>query len=88
MNTILKKLAFISLFLFLFQTLSFGKNPGFKHHKSAPAIFTIFHLTPKQFSKGWTAERNEYKSQKHASTRKMMKKQKGSWIQRWYNRNF
>jgi len=88
MNTILKKLAFISLFLFLLQTLSFADTNGIKHPKSAPAIFTIFHLTPKQFSKGWSAERNEYKSKKESSTRKMMKKRRGSWLQRWYNRNF
>lgn len=88
MNTNLKKLAFIFYFLLLIQDLSFAGINIHKHPKSAPAIFTIFHLTPRQFSKGWVAERNEYKSQKASSTRKMMKKQKGSWIQRWYNRNF
>jgi hypothetical protein len=57
-------------------------------HSGVHYRLTNFRLTPKQFSKGYKAERREYRSIRENSTRQMLKRQKGTWFQRWYNRNF
>lgn len=87
MNTSIKKIAFIFLSVLLVSSVAMASD-GIRHHKSSPAIFTILKLTPRQFSKGIQSERNEYKSQKQSSYKKMMKRRHGGWFKRWYHRNF
>jgi hypothetical protein len=48
----------------------------------------IHKMSPKQFSKGYLAQKKEYESINNNSTKKMIRKRKGSWLQRWYSRNF
>jgi len=69
--------------------LSFGiSNPSLAGvNKSSHFSLTVFRLTPKQFSKGWLAEKRDYATTKSSSTKKMLKKRHGSWIQRWFSKN-
>jgi hypothetical protein len=68
------------------QVQAFGK-PGHQS-KSAPYSLTRFHLTPRQFSKAYHAEKREYRSIKSSNFRRMMKKRHGSRLYRWFHRNF
>jgi hypothetical protein len=49
---------------------------------------TVKKLTPKQFTKGYKAERIDYKIQKNTSVKKMKRRLKGNWLQRWFSRNY
>jgi len=87
MNTISKKFAFILfgiLFISGIAVAGHRQKPG----NSSPAVFTIFKLTPKQFSKGYHSERKEYKVAKNLSTRKMNRRLKGPWFKRWFRKTF
>jgi hypothetical protein len=62
-------------------------KPGHQS-RSAHYSLTRFHLTPRQFSKAYHAEKREYKSVKSTNFRRMMKKRHGSRFYRWFSRNF
>lgn len=72
--------------LFLISLASEGSNFG-KHRGGSQITFTAGKLSPKQFSKGYKAERNEYRIQKNSSFRKMKRRIKGTWLQRWFSRS-
>lgn len=83
MKTFLLTFALLTCCLLFNQTAQSRPNRGNSHH-----TYTIFRLSPKQFSKGYQAEKREHGIQASQSTKKMLRKRKGTWFQRWYNRNF
>lgn len=87
MNTISKKFAFIFLAMAFVSSFAFAGNQQ-RNHKQSHAVFTIFKMTPRQFSKGYQAERKDYKLAKDNSTRQMNRRLKGPWFKRWFNKTF
>lgn len=79
-------LAFASIFM-LTSTGSFA-NGSYKPEKGVNYSLTNHHLSPKQFSKSYKAEKREYRTMKNTSFSKMMKKRHGSRLYRWIQRNF
>jgi len=63
----------------------FGKR---RTQKTVHYTLTKLHLTPKEFFKGFRAEKKEIKHQQTSSFHKMMKKRHGSRFQRWLRRTF
>jgi len=87
MKTILTTfLAFASIFM-LSSTGSIA-NGSYKPEKGVSYSLTNHHLSPKQFSKSYRAEKREYKTMKNTSFNKMMRKRHGSRLYRWIQRNF
>lgn len=83
MKAILLTLTLFIFCLFSLETAQGRPNRGNSHH-----TYTIFRLSPKQFSKGYQAEKKEHGILMSHSTKKMLRKRNGTWFQRWYNRNF
>ncbi len=73
--------------MFFLSFVSEGSDFG-NHHRGNHLTFTIGKLTPRQFSKGYKAERSEYRIQKNNSTRKMKRRINGNWLQRYFSRNY
>lgn len=68
---------------FVSEGSDFGKHFGGNH-----ITYTLGKMTPKQFSKGYKAEKSEYRIQKNISTRKMKRRIKGNWLQRYFSRSY
>jgi len=79
-------LIFVSFFL-LTSNDSIA-NGTFKPEKGVYYSLTNLHLSPRQFSKSYKAEKREYKTMKNTSFNKMMRKRHGSRLYRWIQRNF
>jgi len=77
-------IAIIALLTFSFQNPSFANNGS---SDGARYTYTSHKLSAKEFRKAYQAAKKEYQSIKSSSTKKMLRKRKGSWLQRWYNRN-
>jgi len=78
-------LVIIAFFAFGFSSLSFARN-GNSYGKSY--TYTNLRLTPKQFSKGYKAEKRQHNTVKSTSHKKFQKRKKGSWLERWLSRNY
>jgi len=78
-------IAAIAIFTLGFNNISQASSGS---NKGVHFSYTSSRLSPKQFTKGYQAQKKEHESTNNSSTKKMLKKRKGSWIQRWYNRNF
>ena len=72
------------------STLCFNNNSQAKTgtDKGSHYSYTTLRLSPKQFTKGYHAQKKEHEYTNSSSTKKMLRKRKGSWLQRWYTRNF
>jgi hypothetical protein len=66
---------------------AFSAKAGNGKQDGSQYTLTTKQLSPKQFSKGYKAERMEHKGVQSSSTRKMKKRLKGTWLQRWFSRN-
>lgn len=80
------KTIFLAVLLLGFFSSPFQSEARLGHERGVEYTRTIFHLTPKQFAKGYNAEKRAYSHEKGLSTRRMHRKQHGTWIQRLFTR--
>lgn len=87
MKTLLFSISLFALSFVLFSVDSLAGGGGGKN-RGVNYSLTQQQLSPRQFSKGWAAERRDYKMARSNSFRRMMRKQRGTRLQRWISRNF
>ena len=85
MKTFLKPILSVALFLMVFTNPLFSVAKG-KHEKGVEYTYTSSRLSPKQFTRGYYAEKKQYSHDLDQSTRKMLRKRHGTWIQRFLSR--
>ena len=84
----LAKLRLISVLMVLTFTISTASQANIQPRKGVNYTLTQQKITPKQFKKGYKAEKHEFAVIKSTSTKKMLRKKHGTWIQRWWRRHF
>lgn len=70
----------------LFLTISLSSEAWAGNDRGVEYTLTSARLSPKQFTKGYQAEKKSYLSEHNHSTRRMLRKRHGSWIQRLLSR--
>jgi hypothetical protein len=78
----------IAIITFFTLGLNFNSHANSGSDKGVHYSYTSLRLSPKQFTKGYHAQKRQHESINSSSTKKMLRKRKGSWLQRWYSRNF
>jgi hypothetical protein len=86
MKTLLLSVLLVALSIVSFSVNSFAGNGG--KNRGINYSLTQQQLSPRQFFKGWAAERRDYKMAKSNSFRRMMRRQRGTRLHRWMSRNF
>ena len=87
MKTSIQKFSIlVTIVMLISQAIAAKERP--KHGFSSPAVFTLFRLTAKQFSKGYHAERRDHQNLQTKSIKKMNRRLKGPWLKRWFKKTF
>jgi hypothetical protein len=81
-------LRLISVLMVLMLTISIASQANIQNGNGANYTLTPKKITPKQFARGYKAEKHEFAAIKSTSTKKMLRKKHGNWIQRWWRRHF
>lgn len=74
------------ILLFGFFNVPFQAEARLGNERGVEYTRTILRLTPKQFAKGYQAEKRAYSHEKEVNARRMHRKQHGTWIQRLFTR--
>jgi hypothetical protein len=78
----------MSVLMVLTFTISTASQANIQPRKGVNYTLTQEKITPKQFKKGYKAEKQEFAETKTRSTKKMLRKKHGTWVQRWWRRHF
>lgn len=84
----LAKLRLMSVLMVFMLTISTASQANIHPQNGVKYTLTPKKITPKQFRKGYKAEKHEFAAIKSTSTKKMLRKKHGTWIQRWWRRHF
>ena len=78
----------LSVLMVLMLAICTASQANIQPRKGVNYTLTQQKITPKQFRKGYKAEKHEFAAIKNTSTKKMLRKKHGTWIQRWWRRHF
>jgi hypothetical protein len=89
MKTFLQTLLLLAFsFVLIFTPAKAEFSANIRPTKGVKYSLTQQHISPKQFRKGYSAQKRDYQTMKETSFRKMMRKRHGSRFYRWIHKIF